>query len=678
MFTNTNLFKTEALHFEKYGRYCDDPPGTSEFMKYWEEQRNRCINGYSVGDTKITGSHYFYLNFCQIRLTKEENDNEKVTKKRARVATKTTSFPDFWDGDYEFFWIVDIARNGIEKSDLDKLHLNSQIKHLEGGKHVMLLKPRRRGFSFKNGALGAKNYTFDRGSLTIVGAYEAKYLYPRGTMTMVTDYLNFIDENTAWAKRRLINTTAHVKSGFKQVVNGIELLKGYRSEVTAITFKDKPDAARGKDASLILLDECGVFSGLKQSYAATLPSVEQGNITTGQIIMYGTGGDMEGGTIDFESMYYDPDTYNLLAFDNIWDDAATGTCGWFIPDFVNKVGFIDRDGNSDTNKAKQYEEAKRDDIKRTARDPQALDRHIVERPFTPREGFLQVNQNIFPVAELQKWRSVILTNKDLLNIGVAGRLIRGTDGIKFRPDNALRPIVDFPPKKDTDLTGCIVQYQPPFRDGSGEIPQGLYIIVCDPYAHDKTTGVSIGAAYVIKRVNNVSFPDDMIVASYVGRPMTQDDYNYNLFSLAEYYNAKIGFENDRGNIIDYAKYHRLTKWLIEEVELIDKKEGINIRKLGRNFGISMGNAERKRQAEIYLRDWFRTTRGRDDAGNTKMNLHFIYDIALLDEAIKYNPDGNFDRISALLCGMYFLKDSYRKEFDLIVSEETSFFDRQLY
>jgi len=499
-------------------------------------------------------------------------------------------------------------------------------------------------------------------------------------MSMVTDYLNFIDENTAWAKRRLISTSAHIKSGFKQVVNGIELLKGYRSEVTAITFKDKPDAARGKDASLILLDECGVFTGLKQSYAATLPSVEQGNITTGQIILYGTGGDMEGGTIDFESMFYDPDTYNLLAFDNIWDEASTSSSGWFIPDYVNKVGFIDKDGNSDTARAKQFEEAKRDDIKRTARDPQALDRHIVERPFTPREGFLQVNQNIFPVLEFQKWRNKILTNKDLLNIGVAGRLIKDGSGIKFKPDNLLKPIVDFPPKKDTDLTGCVVQYQAPFKDSNGEIPHGLYVIVVDPYAFSKTTGVSIGAAYVIKRINNFSSPDDMIVASYVGRPMTQDDYNYTLFNLAEYYNARIGFENDRGNIIDYARFHRLTKWLIEEVELIDKKENINFKKLGRDFGMSMGTGERKRQGDLYLRDWFRTIRGKDENGDPKMNLHFIYDIALLDEGIKYNPDPNhnFDRISALRVGMYFLKDSYRKEIELAIVETGGFFDRELY
>jgi len=176
MFVNTELFRTEALHFKKYGRYCDDPVGTSEFMKYWEEQASRCKYGYSVGGVKITGNHYFYLNFCQIRLTSEENNEERIVKKRQNVGSKITSFPDFWDGDYQFFWIVDIARNGIDQEDLDKLNIECVPLHLGGGKHVMLLKPRRRGFSFKNAALAGNKYTFERESLTIVGAYEAKYL----------------------------------------------------------------------------------------------------------------------------------------------------------------------------------------------------------------------------------------------------------------------------------------------------------------------------------------------------------------------------------------------------------------------------------------------------------------------------------------------------------------------
>ena len=103
-----------------------------------------------------------------------------------------------------------------------------------------------------------------------------------------------------------------------------------------------------------------------------------------------------------------------------------------------------------------------------------------------------------------------------------------------------------------------------------------------------------------------------------------------------------------------------------------------MKKLGRKYGMSMGSKERKGQATIYLRDWLKTPRGKDEDGNVRMNLHFIFDIALIDELVKYNPDGNFDRNSAMLVGMYFLKDSYKRELQYAEEEKESFFDRALY
>ena len=61
------------------------------------------------------------------------------------------------------------------------------------------------------------------------------------------------------------------------------------------------------------------------------------------------------------------------------------------------------------------------------------------------------------------------------------------------------------------------------------------------------------------------------------------------------------------------------------------------------------------------------------------NLNTIYDIALLDELIKFNMDGNFDRVSALLVGMFHLKDLYNKEIEAIEeSSAESFFDREFF
>jgi hypothetical protein len=225
-------------------------------------------------------------------------------------------------------------------------------------------------------------------------------------------------------------------------------------------------------------------------------------------------------------------------------------------------------------------------------------------------------------------------------------------------------------------------YQAPYRDQHGNIPYNLYIIVHDPYALDTEGGESLGAAYVIKRVNAYSKPDDIIVASYVGRPGSQDEYNENLFKLAEYYNAKIGFENDRGAVTQYAKRFKLLRWLKEEVEIIDQSSNVHIRKLGRHWGMSMGSKNRKMQAQIYLRDWLLEQRGVDEDGNPRYNFHYIYDIGLLDELIRYHPKGNFDRVSALLVGMFYLFDMQNKPPEQPARKETepedNFFNRQCF
>ena len=112
---NTSAFREEALHFKKYGYQTADPWESPDWSRYWQEQRRRCVNGYSVGGVKITGDHYFYLNFCPIKKT------EDTTVKKSR---KVTDFGDFWDGDYNYFWAREIARHGI----VDSLGLNDDFE----------------------------------------------------------------------------------------------------------------------------------------------------------------------------------------------------------------------------------------------------------------------------------------------------------------------------------------------------------------------------------------------------------------------------------------------------------------------------------------------------------------------------------------------------------------------
>ena len=175
---NTSVFREAGDYFMKYGVYTHEPWGSPAWYDFWKEERRRCTEGYSVGGVMIPGEFYNYMNYCPI---------QKSEKGAFNTATKIKGFPDFWDGDYNYFWVREIARNGVLKNNqnlsqeekeriynlepkareielikiLDGLHLmfkivpsiekdGVRVENLLGGRDVIVLKSRRKGFEQPN------------------------------------------------------------------------------------------------------------------------------------------------------------------------------------------------------------------------------------------------------------------------------------------------------------------------------------------------------------------------------------------------------------------------------------------------------------------------------------------------------------------------------------------------
>lgn len=303
---NTQVFREAALHYEKYGYYCNAKPGSYAFREYWDEELRRMTEGYEVAGCKITGYHYAYLNYNKIKVAVKINE---------KVAKKVEKFPDFWDGDYTYFWTLNIARYGVEDSaffDLEpfkkkygegtdeylmSLFNNFQLlyttkpQYLTGGYHVCVGKARRKGYSYKNASICATNYHTKRNSKSFICAYEEKYA--ASTMSMVNKYLDWFNSETAFFKSRdEIDRQLHKKAS-KKVVDletGSKSYKGYGSEILTRTFKDNPDPARGLDGDAVLFEESGAFGSpglLKKSIAAVDPVTRAGKYMTGQIVIFG-------------------------------------------------------------------------------------------------------------------------------------------------------------------------------------------------------------------------------------------------------------------------------------------------------------------------------------------------------------------------------------------------------
>ena len=665
IFVNTNCFREEALHFQKYNYYCPDKWGSPGWKEYWEEQLRRCTEGYSSGGVRITGDHYGYLNFGQIKVTSEFREAEQDINKdiKRHGAQKTVTFPDFWSMDYNYFWVVDIARWGISPEELESLGLEVSIlpDKLNGGYHVIVGKSRRKGFSYKNGFICANRYNTVRNSITLIGAFDKKYLFPEGTMKMTSDYINFFNEYTGWAKARdYVDKTDHKKASYTEKDdNLISIEKGYKSTVMALSFKDNPEAAIGKDGTLVLFEEAGKFPNLRESYMKTKPAMEDGIYTTGQMLVFGTGGDMEVGSVDFANMFYNPDPFKLISFKNIWDEkvSESASCGFFVPDYWCKPGFIDDDGNSANDDALAYEKKKRVDLIAGTSGSSAFNEYIQQYPQSPEEAFLQVSMNDFPVAELRAQLSKVRSEKLHMKKGQACYAMREDGVARLKPDlkGELIPLYHHP-NKEKDTTGCIIVYEAPIPNA----PRGLYKAGYDPYRQDQSTGQSLGSIYIYKSRNNFSYTGDAIVAEYVGRPISTDVFNRTALLMAETYNCEIMHENEVTEVRNYFRREKKLHLLAAQPDSVISKNIKNSR-VARVYGCHM-NDKLKDAGAKYIKRWLLDIRDHDENGTAIMNLETIYSPALLEELIAFNMKDNFDRVMSLMMVMFQIEEDNDKEY----------------
>jgi len=718
---NTQVFREEAIGFRKNGYYCTDPEGSHQYTEYWDTMLDRCINGYSSGGVKITQHHYFYLNFTQIKIAEE---------KGGKIAIKEVKAPDFWDGDFAFFWAIEIAKNGLftdealapstkeqraeywrleaervrisnaleindttnfqyvdpdgvlkKNSDLRTILEEKVLKSLalpftievdwrDGGHHIIIGKSRRKGYSYKNGAICANVYNTIRKSQTIIGAFDKKYLYPAGTMGMASEYLSFLNDKTAWGKaREYVDKAEHKRASFREMnAQGMPVEAGYMSEIMAITFADNPEAARGKDPKVVLFEESGAFPNLKESFRKTSPSLSAGKYITGQIIIFGTGGDMESGTADYADMFYHPKEDNLMPFVNVWDeDAENSCCGFFHPVTWNMEGYYDEQGNSDIIGATKEEKTVRAKIIANASDSGSIQQRVQEHPFNPMEAFLMVSMNDFPVIELRNQYNRVMRENLHLKYGQACFLERREvnqpdtytdDGhkipgkkyiIKATPDldGYLQPLWDYKPKTK-DLKGSVVIYEYPIPNA----PRGLYKMGFDPYRQDQSTSVlpSLGSIYVYKANHKFSYSSNRIVAQYIGRPYDPDDVNRICEMLAELYGAEIMHENEVTHVKKYFERRKKLHLLAAQPDGVISK-AINNSKVARVYGVHM--AEKLKDAgEKYIKQWLLDIRDYDENGYAVLNLETIYDPALLEELIFYNRQGNLDRVMSFMMVMF--------------------------
>lgn len=636
---NTKKFCEAAEFFKVHKCYTLAPRGTTDYVKYWERETDRCLNGYTAPDgDQITGYHYFYLNYCPImRLEETEytDRNGNTRKRRERIF----EFPKFWDYDYYYF-------NAVEEAETV-------------GKHMAVLKCRQRGYSFKGAAMLVRNYELIPGSKNFAVASEQKFLVGDGLLTKAWQIMDFIDKNTAWAKQRLTSTRMERVSGYKVTDEfGKQTEQGYLSSITGITLKNDPERIRGTRGRLVLWEESGKFPSLLDAWRVEQPAVESDDgVAFGLMISFGTGG-TEGASFDgLKELFYKPKAYNILSFPNIWDDNAEQTeCGFFVPAWSNlesfdedgKYIYMDEDGNSFREKAVEELIKQRNIIKDGGASQQSIDRFISERPIKPQEAVLELGKNIFPRKLLMDQLTRLRTNKKLQSMKHIVDLNWDGNGNVIATEKKTGDITNYPLKKDQKPAGSIVIWEYPVKDP----PFGLYIGGCDPYDHDESFTNSLGSTFIFKRVQAGEAWTDVIVAEYSGRPDTAEEYYENVRKLLLFYNARLLFENERKGIYPYFTNKHCDYLLADQPDkviselfknsTVQRRKGCHMTKQIRAYG------------EGLILEWMM-----EEYEPGHPNIERIFSEPLIEELIMDDQVRNVDRVIALCMVMIYREELYQ-------------------
>lgn len=636
---DTDKFRQAAIFFQQHGCYTLAPRGTTDYNKYWEQETDRCINGYTAPDGEgITGYNYFYLNYSPIMRLKEEEYTDRdgnLRKRRQRIL----EFPSFWDYDYYYFC-------AIEQAELE-------------GKHMAVLKCRQRGYSFKGGSMLVRNYMLIPGSKNFAIASEQKFLIGDGLLTKAWQIMDFLDKHTAWAKQRLVSTRMERTSGYKITDQfGKQTEQGYLSSITGITLKNDPERVRGTRAKLVLWEEGGKFPSLLDAWRIEQPSVETDDGKAfGLMIAFGTGG-TEGASFEgLKELFYKPKSYNVLSFPNIWDEGRENTeCAFFVPAYSNLESFdddgnqvyMDRDGNSYKEKAIQNLIDQRNKVKDGGASQQSIDRFISERPIRPAEAVLELGKNIFPRKLLMDQLTRIRTNKKLQSMKHIVDLEWDGNGQVKATEKPSGDITNYHLKKGDKPHGSVVIWEYPVKDP----PLGLYIGGCDPYDHDDSFTNSLGSTFIFKRVRAGEAWTDVIVAEYSGRPDTAEEYYENVRKLLTFYNARLLFENERKGIYPYFTNKHCDYLLADQPDKIIS-EVFKDSKVQRRKGCHMTKQIRA-YGEGLILEWLL-----DEFEEGHPNVERVYSEPLIEELIENDGVRNVDRVIALCMVMIYREELYQ-------------------
>lgn len=547
-----NIQKYQPRIFEKVP---DLVPGTSLHDEYWEQERLRCMEGFKPkGMTRITGPHYFFLNYFPMKINDPTAD--------AKNDRKVLGLPFFRDMDYLYFKTVEECKQDREG--------------------LIVAKARDKGFSMFNSCLIEHEFNFyPHNEVGVAAGLEDTIVSFANKVRLA--HSNLPDE---FRNNILKDNDDIIYSGYEWNNKGRWDKDGLLSMIHLRTMGLNPNVFKGERLSMMIFEEAGEFRKLIEGFRASEPCFRRGSEQFGVPIVGGTGGNILNASADFKTMWYTHEDFNLRQL--------------FIPVTMCYQGFFDfTTGKSDIAAARKHEEERRAKLEQG--DQHSFNLHVQNYPFDPEESFMKSGRSPFNISKINNQRKKILSNKYH-----EYRLEEGDfewlDDELTKKDGDTRQFnkrvfgskVKFVKKKG----GPVKILEHPMMDPNDPEKHkywNLDIGGVDSFDQDDVgASDSEGAAIIYRRFVNLDTPYNFPIATLKFRSNRAEEFYEKVLQMAIYYNSKMLIEYTKIGIIEYFQRNGAQRYMKEKPHSVHtagtttrNKFGVHMNKQIKELGIEL-------------------------------------------------------------------------------------------
>lgn len=602
------------------------------YDEFWQQEEERCKLGFFMdNDFYISGFLYWHLNFWKTEITK----------------------PDEYGGTFEEYTNPSFRDNELIISDSI-----SRAKHYQKG--LAIGGSRRIAKSVTISSYLCHNATLDRHSQNLFVGLNG----------------DDIDVTNGKIKKGLSELPLYfqwmlVKQDWDKEVNlGVKDTKGNKKVFSTIYIRNiesgkKEEAIAGTKPRCFVIEEGGKGRFLKGFKAAVPGFTSPYGWVCSPLIIF-TGGDMEN-YHDAKNVFMNPRSHNFLEFTcplgKVNHHGEVRKHGLFLGNKYRQeakhqttlgdyLGLEDRSSDlfnipfwvSDEEWADQILEEELYNLLQNP-DKELYYKEQMYFPKTVDDIFLNVGTNIY------NSKAAIAQQTRIAEMGITGmpvKLFSDGEKICWEEDTKREYIREWPletQKKDAP----VMIYELPEPNP----PKFLYVAGIDPYRQDtSTTSQSLGAVYIYKRMHSLtgSGMSDGFVASYVGRPDSQAEWEETTRMLLMMYNAYALVENDEYSFCKYMVTKQCAEMYLSPQPNFYKTLVLNGTQK-RDWGVSRQSTKVRNYLFGTLKKYLEESLYReiDDNGVVQkevLGVSRILDHTLLTEISGFTEVANVDRIVA--------------------------------